>query len=426
MVKGADFVKTYLVSLGLFGCLIVLFVSGAFYYNLNELIHDRLLHRSRAFFQEILLTRQWIAGHNGVYVKLGPGTVVNPYLLQVSGLKVVITDEGGQMYTLKNPALVTREISELAEKRGLFRFHITSLKPLNPSNAPDPFEREALQKFANGSTEVASFESNNNEVFFRYMAPLVTEKSCLSCHAQQGYKEGDIRGGISVTSSVAETTGQIEENRLFVIISATLIIVLILGIIYSVTRSFLTKLCSAENKLVDLATHDFLTNLFNRREVYIRMNEEIQRFHRSGKCFSVVLLDIDHFKQVNDIYGHVAGDTVLQAVAEAMRRGARPYDLCCRYGGEEFLAILPETDKMAAAATAERLRADIESLEISAGHGRLVRITVSMGVATLDGNESADQLIGRVDAAMYQAKKQGRNCICFASSAEPGPTTSPA
>ena len=92
MVKGANFVKTYLVSLGLFGCLIVLFVSGAFYYNLNELIHDRLLHRSRAFFQEILLTRQWIAGHNGVYVKLGPGTVVNPYLLQVSGLKVVITD----------------------------------------------------------------------------------------------------------------------------------------------------------------------------------------------------------------------------------------------------------------------------------------------------------------------------------------------
>ena len=118
MVKGANFVKTYLVSLGLFGCLIVLFVSWAFYYNSNELIHDRLLHRSRAFFQEILLTRQWIAGHNGVYVKLGPGTVVNPYLLQVPGLKVVITDESGQMYTLKNPALVTREISELAEKEG--------------------------------------------------------------------------------------------------------------------------------------------------------------------------------------------------------------------------------------------------------------------------------------------------------------------
>ena len=212
MVKGANFVKTYLVSLGLFGCLIVLFVSGAFYYNLNELVHDRLLHRSRAFFQEILLTRQWIAGHNGVYVKLGPGTVVNPYLLQVPGLKVVITDESGQMYTLKNPALVTREISELAEKRGLFRFHITSLKPLNPSNAPDPFEREALQKFANGSREVASFESDNNEVFFRYMAPLVTEKSCLSCHAQQGYKEGDIRGGISVTSSVAETRGRLRKT----------------------------------------------------------------------------------------------------------------------------------------------------------------------------------------------------------------------
>ncbi len=414
MRTGADFVKKYLTSIGLLICLVVLSVFWGFYYRSTELIEKQLLHQGQSFFQEIVLTRQWAAGHNGVYVRLEPGVEPNPYLPKVPGLKVVIRDESGQPYVLKNPALITREISELAAQKGMFRFHITSLDPLNPANAPDPFETESLRKFAAGVNENSAYESSDGEVYFRYMAPLVTEKSCLVCHAQQGYKEGDIRGGISVTSSATETAVKIGESRVFLMLAAALIVLLILTIIYLVARSFIKELKTAETKLVEMATQDFLTGLLNRRETFHRLDEELQRSRRLATPFSVLLLDLDHFKQVNDVHGHSAGDLVLQAVAAALRQGVRPYDLCCRYGGEEFLVILPETALEAAAGIAERLRHDIENLKIAVTKKTDLRITASIGAATLVGNESIDQLIARADEAMYNAKASGRNRVSLA------------
>lgn len=395
-------------------CLVVLSVFWGFYYRSTELIEKQLLYQGNSFFQEIVLTRQWVAQHDGVYVRVEPGVEPNPYLLKIPGLKVVIRDESGQAYTLKNPALVTREISELAAQRGLFRFRITSLEPLNPANAPDPFETDALRKFAAGAKESSSYESRDGEVYFRYMAPLVTEQSCLACHAQQGYKEGDIRGGISVTSSATETAGKIKESRLFLIFAAILIISLILAIIYLVARSFINDLRTAETKLVEMATQDFLTGLLNRRETFRRLDEELQRSRRLATPFSVLLLDLDHFKQVNDVHGHSAGDLVLQAVAAALRQGVRPYDLCCRYGGEEFLVILPETALEDAAGIAERLRRDIENLKITAAKETALQITASIGAAALLGHETIDQLVARADEAMYNAKSSGRNRVCLA------------
>ena len=416
---GADFAKKYLASIGLLICLVVLSVFWGFYYRSTELIEKQLLYQGNSFFQEIVLTRQWIAQHDGVYVRVVPGVEPNPYLLKVPGLKVVIRDESGQAYVLKNPALVTREISELAAQRGLFRFRITSLDPLNPANAPDPFETESLRKFAAGAKENSAYESSDGEVYFRYMAPLVTEKSCLVCHAQQGYKEGDIRGGISVTSSATETAGKIKESRLFLIFAAILIISLILAIIYLVARSFINDLRTAETKLVEMATQDFLTGLLNRRETFRRLDEELQRSRRLKTPFSVLLLDLDHFKQVNDVHGHSAGDLVLQAVAAVLRQGVRPYDLCCRYGGEEFLVILPETSLEAAAGIAERLRHDIENRKITVNKETELRITASIGAAAIGDDETTDQLIARADEAMYTAKASGRNRVCQANPAVP-------
>lgn len=420
MESGANFVKKYLTSIGLLICLVVVSVFWGFYYRSTELIETQLLHQGQSFFQEVVLTRQWAANHNGVYVRLEPGAAPNPYLLKIPGLKVVIRDESGQPYMLKNPALITREISELAAQKGLFRFHITSLDPLNPANAPDPFETESLRKFAAGAKESFSYESREGEVYFRYMAPLVTEKSCLVCHAQQGYKEGDIRGGISVTSSATETAGKIRESRFFLMLAAALIVLLILTIIYLVARSFIKELKTAETKLVEMATQDFLTGLLNRRETFRRLDEELQRSRRLAVPFSVLLLDLDHFKQVNDSHGHSAGDLVLQTVASVLRRGVRPYDLCCRHGGEEFLVVLPETALTGAAGIAERLRSDIEQQVISLPDGQTLQVTASIGAAALAGDETIDQLIIRADEAMYQAKQGGRNRVCLAD-----PTGSP-
>ena len=420
MESGANFVKKYLTSIGLLICLVVVSVFWGFYYRSTELIETQLLHQGQSFFQEVVLTRQWAANHNGVYVRLEPGAAPNPYLLKIPGLKVVIRDESGQPYMLKNPALITREISELAAQKGLFRFHITSLDPLNPANAPDPFETESLRKFAAGAKESFSYESREGEVYFRYMAPLVTEKSCLVCHAQQGYKEGDIRGGISVTSSATKTAGKIRESRFFLMLAAALIVLLILTIIYLVARSFIKELKTAETKLVEMATQDFLTGLLNRRETFRRLDEELQRSRRLAVPFSVLLLDLDHFKQVNDSHGHSAGDLVLQTAASVLRRGVRPYDLCCRHGGEEFLVVLPETALTGAAGIAERLRSDIEQQVISLPDGQTLQVTASIGAAALAGDETIDQLIIRADEAMYQAKQGGRNRVCLAD-----PTGSP-
>ena len=411
MITGASFVKKYLTVIGLLICLVVLSVFWGFYYRSTELIQSQLLYQGQSFFQEIVITRQWLAQHNGVYVKMEPGVTVNPYLLQVSNLKVVIKDEDGQLYTLKNPALATREISEMAQEKGLLQFHITSLNPLNPANSPDPFERQALQSFASGVKEVGTFETRGDEVYFRYMAPLATEKSCLNCHQGQGYQEGDIRGGISVTCSATETTRKIHDSQVFLVLSAILIILLSLGIIYLVARSFIKDLHAAEDKLVEMATYDFLTKLLNRRETYHRLGEELQRARRLNESFSVLLIDLDHFKQVNDVYGHSAGDIVLQSVAETMRQEVRPYDLCCRYGGEEFLVILPSSNLEIATTIAERIRCSIEKLEIGVAPATHIHVTASIGVATLIPGENVDQLIARADEAMYVGKQQGRNCV---------------
>ena len=419
MLTGSSFVKKYLASIGLLICLVVLSIFWGFYYRSTELIQNQLLYQGQAFFQEIVLTRQWIAQHGGVYVKMLPGVTANPYLLQVPGLKVVIKDEAGDLYTLKNPALFTREISELAAQNGMFRFHITSLKPLNPSNAPDPFEKDALERFNNGAREITTLETDNNEVFFRFMAPLTTDKSCLPCHAHQGYKEGDIRGGISVTSSATETVGKIRESQIFLVLSASLIILLLVSIIFLVARSFIKDLRSAENKLVEMATHDFLTGLLNRREAYHRLNEEVQRTRRSQKPFSLLFLDLDHFKKINDVHGHSAGDIVLQSVAATMQMGVRPYDLCCRYGGEEFLVALPEIGLEEATLAAERLRLDIAAQEITVAPDTRLGITASIGVATLNDEETIDQLISRADDAMYRGKQQGRNRVSVAPAESP-------
>lgn len=416
MRTGAGFVKKYLASIGLLICLVVLSVFWGFYYRSTALIQNQLTYQGQAFFQEVVLTRQWLAQHGGVYVKLAPGVTVNSYLLQVPGLKVVIRDTEGQDYTLKNPALVTREISELADQRGLFKFHITSLEPLNPNNAPDLFERDALRSFSRGSKEVTTFETVNNEVFFRYMAPLVTEKSCLTCHALQGYKEGDIRGGISVAISATETAAQIRESRIYLLVSAVLIITLLLTIIYMVARFFIKDLHVAEERLVDMATHDFLTGLWNRREAYRRLGEEVARSLRQKVPLSILMIDLDHFKRINDVFGHSAGDAVLQSVADKMRSIFRPYDIPCRYGGEEFLVILPETDPASAFAVAERLRLELAALEICPAPATILRITASIGVATLLDEETPDAFVNRADSALYEGKSQGRNRVIVAES----------
>lgn len=163
-----------------------------------------------------------------------------------------------------------------------------------------------------------------------------------------------------------------------------------------------------KNKALEVMTRtDRLTGLANRRRLEEAMQTEVLRARRYGKPFSVILLDIDHFKEVNDMFGHQAGDNVLIAIAGLLTRTARETDVVGRHGGEEFLLVCPETELKVVAALAERLR-----LEFAATDFPLVgRITSSFGVAEFIHGDSVQSLVERADKALYRAKNAGRNCV---------------
>ena len=164
-------------------------------------------------------------------------------------------------------------------------------------------------------------------------------------------------------------------------------------------------------KLERLATFDSLTGLYNRRAVLGRLDELINLANRYKEDFSLSMLDIDHFKKVNDHYGHLTGDEVLEEIAVLIRRNIRETDIVGRYGGEEFIIILPKTNLASAWVVAERLRSIIEKTEMKDSVGNVFAITVSQGLAGWERDEDAASLISRADEALYKAKEKGRNRV---------------
>jgi len=163
------------------------------------------------------------------------------------------------------------------------------------------------------------------------------------------------------------------------------------------------------------AEHDGLTGLWNHRIIAERLSEEMNRALRSETPLSVILVDVDHFKRINDNYGHVAGDLVLREISEIFVRSLRPYDCVGRYGGEEFLVILPDCEMKSALLRAEHLRIAVQSARIMDGQTAL-QVTASFGVASaFPSDYDAESVIRAVDVALYRAKSNGRNCVVQAA-----------
>lgn len=179
-----------------------------------------------------------------------------------------------------------------------------------------------------------------------------------------------------------------------------------------------------ENQRVlrDLSVRDQLTGLFNHREFYRLLGVELARSLRYGHQVSLLMMDIDYFKRVNDTFGHLAGDQVLRRLPELIRGQLRVNDIPCRYGGEEFGVILPETGSDQGLEVAERIRSVVAREPIELPDGGSLRITVSVGIATFPGGaRDEQQLVSAADLALYQAKRTGRNRVCVADAAETGP-----
>lgn len=166
-----------------------------------------------------------------------------------------------------------------------------------------------------------------------------------------------------------------------------------------------------KEKLERLATFDPLTGLYNRRAILGKLCELVNLANRYKEDFSLIMLDIDHFRKVNDCHGHLTGDEVLEKIATLIRGNIRDTDIAGRYGGEEVIIILPKTNLSSSWVAAERLRNMIEKTELKDSAGNVFTITVSQGLAGWERNDDAASLISRADEAVYKAKEKGRNRV---------------
>jgi diguanylate cyclase (GGDEF)-like protein len=387
--------------------------------NGERIIQVEIQARARALFRAIVLTRAWNAMHGGVMVEKTAAVPPSAFTLRAD---VVAPD--GRVYTEINPARMTREISELAERDGLFQFHITSLQPINARNAPDPFEVRALRAFEAGRADFEDKEGRGDSTFYRYMAPLRVEASCMACHAQQGYRVGQVRGGISVSFRIDPAERSMTRNRWFLLALYAFTAGLLVWVTRRMVQVLRRKLDAAQAVVRRMAVTDPLTGLRNRRYLVRRIRDEVARAVRYGRPFSCAMFDLDHFKRVNDHWGHEAGDAVLMAVSAVAARHCRLHDVLGRWGGEEFLLLLPETGAEGACQLAERLRRAVAETRFEHLAGA-PSFTASFGVATFGGTsgsaaEIEHELLDRADQALYRAKEAGRNRVVAAPMVDAG------
>lgn len=198
----------FIIFVGLVCC----FSFGITFYRTSgfqeELVVKQATRQAKMLFGQILITRQWVADHNGLFLVKTPGVEMNPFLPDGK-----IQDKEGNWLVKRNPAMVTRELSVYAAREGMGQFNVTSLKPLNPDNIPDAFEKASLEQFKRGQPEIVNIEETAGVHRLRYMAPLMVDEHCLECHGGQGYEVGDIRGGMSVSIPIDWAYAEIKKNN---------------------------------------------------------------------------------------------------------------------------------------------------------------------------------------------------------------------
>ena len=309
---------------------------------------------------------------------------------------------------------------ENREKQGLgvFSYKLASSNPRNPLNQANAFEAQLLTEFNAGRTEPhrAIIQDDKGQEALYYATPVLPNAaSCMRCHSdpklapanliaeygdKAGFGEavGDIRAIISLTYPLEAALN--ESYRQWLLLSV--IAFGILATFYGIVAYFLNRLNKQHIIIDHQANTDSLTGLFNRRQLTSRIDEAM---HHHIPC-SIILMDIDHFKHINDTYGHHVGDDVLSQLAKILREQPEPVS-AYRFGGEEFLMLLPQHDAIQAANVAEHLRLAIEQTQFAL----IDRLTISLGVATQTDSDHSQTLLKRADDMLYLAKQHGRNRV---------------
>lgn len=402
--------ESFLVSL----CIVIsVFIASIFIFldnTTSRMMTKRVREQAATYLDLINHTKKWNYDYGGVYVEKSKNVTSNAYLEKL-GINPDIQCTDGKILTIRNHAIMTSEISHRSEKEEGVNFRVIGLKPLSPANTPDAFERGGLMRFSTDTREHYELISDTTVPVFRYMAPLYAEASCLGCHRGLSLRPGDVLGAVSISIPVRDLMKETRQTRQVILASAITLIVLLIVITYFMTLRLATDLRNTQARLHSMALTDELTGLNNRRQVLARLEEEFQRAVRLEESICLISLDIDHFKLINDTYGHPFGDKVLQRVAERMQNSVRPYDIIGRVGGEEFIIVAPASTSQEAVSLAERIITAIRKDAIGERHVR-VTVTASAGVAVIRPDDTGvDDLLRRADRALYQAKGEGRNRV---------------
>lgn len=403
--------RGFLISL----CIITSLCFAAIFVYLDRHTSRLMLQRVReqavAYLDLINHTKVWNFDNGGVYVEKSPKIQSNMYLKQL-GIDPDLQCRDGKTLTIRNHAIMISEISHISESHnGGVTFRITSPWPLDPGKTLDSFERIGLKALNKKTKEYYKVVEHSGKSYFRYLSPLFAEESCLECHRGLAVRPGDILGVLSISIPIDNQISETRKSRVIIFLSAICSIGLLMSAIYFLTLRLAMALNQAQQQLQTQALTDELTGLSNRRQVMTRLEQEFHRAIRVREPLCVISLDIDHFKRVNDTYGHQFGDLVLRQVAARMQASLRTYDTVGRVGGEEFLIVAPASPAEEAVSLAERVIASISSEPMVDGNTSIT-VTASAGVAVIGGNDAeADDLLRRADRSLYEAKASGRNRV---------------
>jgi diguanylate cyclase (GGDEF)-like protein len=385
-------------------------VGGSLWWNL-AMVEERTIEAARddarLALDRDMLHRRWNAAHGGVYVPEDAQTRPNPFLAGLPERDV--TTPSGRVLTLINHQAMTLNVDKLAHGQTVAVGHLSSLRPLNPADGPDPWERRALEAFERGTTEVSGIEERDGQSFLRIMRAFRTEETCLRCHAMQGYRVGDVRGGISASVPLKPYRTLEWHRTVSLAVAHAGLLLFGLGGIVLAGRQLgreEKRRHELEDRLRELSLRDALTGLYNRHGFDVLAEQQLRLATRNRKPLAILFVDLDGMKTINDRWGHRDGDQALRDTAGLLRGTMRGSDIIARVGGDEFVVLAVDANGDGAAAAVGRLEQLL--VKHNAGSGRPFELSLSIGVGF--GDPAAKpctlaELIEQADRAMYERKR---------------------
>jgi PAS domain S-box-containing protein len=317
--------------------------------HVQQTVHDLALAAARSSVEKNQLQRQWVSMHGGVYVPVTDKTPPNPHLAD-NPERDIVTPSGRQL-TLMNSAYALRQIHELDKERYERFSHLTSLNPLRPENAPDAWERQALQAIERGAVELSALMVIEDQAHLRLMRRILIEASCLKCHASQGYKEGDVRGGISVSVPLKEFKTIVEPRQRFELLAHVSIWVLGLGLIGMVGQQVRQRQRERHRAQAALTeSEQKFRGLFEQASDALLVLEPPAWKFTSGNSASIKMFGAKNLETLNSLSledvsaelqpdGRTSAEKFKEMMAIAMREGSHAFEWTHRrLGGEDFPA----------------------------------------------------------------------------------------